>query len=154
MARRAAAGGSGLSAPDDVRPAPSVRAGGTPAFQPRFSAALFEDACMMRAKRLFRMTCAALVAIALPAEQACAQGQDRGPAVLRDAETEQFLQDISAGMAQSAGLTPGALHLYVINDPEINAFVAPLCDQRSRDQRLRRARPDHLYQFGHDRARR
>jgi heat shock protein HtpX len=79
---------------------------------------------MMRAKRLFRTVCAALVAIALPAEQASAQGQDRGPSILRDAETEQFLQDISAGMAQSAGLTPGALHLYVINDPEINAFVA------------------------------
>ena len=79
---------------------------------------------MMRAKRLFRTACAALVAIALPTEQACAQGQERGPSILRDAETEQFLRDISAGMAQSAGLTPGALHLYVINDPEINAFVA------------------------------
>jgi predicted Zn-dependent protease len=79
---------------------------------------------MMRAKRLLRTVCAALVAIALPSEQAWAQSQDRGPSILRDAETEQFLQDLSAGMAKSAGLTPGALHLYVINDPEINAFVA------------------------------
>ena len=79
---------------------------------------------MMRAKRLLRTACAALAVIALPTERACAQSQDRGPSILRDAETEQFLQDISAGMAQSAGLTPGALHLYVINDPEINAFVA------------------------------
>jgi len=78
----------------------------------------------MNAKRFLRMACAALAAVSMPAEQAFAQSQDRGPAILRDAETEQFLQDISAAMAQSAGLTPGALHLYVINDPEINAFVA------------------------------
>jgi predicted Zn-dependent protease len=79
---------------------------------------------MIPPRRLFRIACAALVAFALPAEQACAQSQDQGPSILRDAETEQFLQDISAGMAVSAGLTPGALKLYVINDPEINAFVA------------------------------
>lgn len=79
---------------------------------------------MIRSRRLFRIACAALVAFALPAEQACAQSQNQGPSILRDAETEQFLADISAGMAVSAGLTPGALKLYVINDPEINAFVA------------------------------
>jgi predicted Zn-dependent protease len=78
---------------------------------------------MISPKRLFRTACATLLAVALPGEQAWAQ-QDRGPSILRDAETEQFLQDISAGMAKSAGLSPGALHLYVINDPEINAFVA------------------------------
>lgn len=72
--------------------------------------------------RLLRIACASLVACALPAEQALAQ--DAGPSILRDAETEQFLQDIAAPMAVSAGLSPGALKLYVINDPEINAFVA------------------------------
>ena len=44
--------------------------------------------------------------------------------VLRDAETEAFLQDIAAPMAKSAGLAPGALKLALIGDPEINAFVA------------------------------
>jgi len=77
---------------------------------------------MKSPKRLFRTVCAALVAVALPSGQVLAQ--DRGPSILRDAETEQFLKDISAPMAASAGLSPGALKLYVINDPEINAFVA------------------------------
>ena len=77
---------------------------------------------MIQPTRLFRIACAALVALALPVNQVCAQ--DRGPSVLRDAETEQFLQDIAAPMAAASGLSPGALKLFVINDPEINAFVA------------------------------
>jgi predicted Zn-dependent protease len=44
--------------------------------------------------------------------------------VLRDAETEKFLVDISAGLAKSAGLQPGALKLYLVGDNSINAFVA------------------------------
>jgi predicted Zn-dependent protease len=77
---------------------------------------------MIPPRRLFRFVCSVLVAFALSAGEISAQS--RGPSILRDAETEQFLRDISAGMAASAGLTPGALKLYVINDPEINAFVA------------------------------
>src|SRR4051812_36593570 len=77
---------------------------------------------MLSSRRLIRTACAALLSLAVPAQQLCAQSG--GPALLRDAETEQFLADISAPMAVSAGLTPGALKLYVINDPEINAFVA------------------------------
>lgn len=50
--------------------------------------------------------------------------QDAGPQILRDTETEQFLADISAPMAKSAGLAPGSLKVVLINDPEINAFVA------------------------------
>jgi predicted Zn-dependent protease len=91
-------------------------------FQAPFSVTRLERETMLRARRLFRIACVALLAIVLPVEQVCAQ--DSGPSILRDAETEQFLQDISAGMAASAGLTPGSLKLYVINDPEINAFVA------------------------------
>ncbi|UAK23978.1 M48 family metalloprotease [Sphingomonas nostoxanthinifaciens] len=60
----------------------------------------------------------ALVMLLVGARPALAQE------VLRDAETEQFLQDISAGMAKSAGLSPGALKLVLVRDPEINAFVA------------------------------
>lgn len=44
--------------------------------------------------------------------------------ILRDAETEAFLADISAPLAKAAGLGPGALQVLLINDPEINAFVA------------------------------
>ncbi|MDH7640810.1 M48 family metalloprotease [Sphingomonas oryzagri] len=50
--------------------------------------------------------------------------QDGDPQILRDTETEQFLADISAPLAKSAGLAPGALKVVLINDPEINAFVA------------------------------
>ena len=49
---------------------------------------------------------------------------DDGPQVLRDTETEAFLNDISAPLAKSAGLAPGALKVVLLQDPEINAFVA------------------------------
>lgn len=49
---------------------------------------------------------------------------DEGPQVLRDTETEAFLDDISAPLAKSAGLAPGALKVVLLQDPEINAFVA------------------------------
>ncbi len=77
---------------------------------------------MTSTRRILHSVCAALIAVTLPAEQACAQ--ERGPAILRDAETEKFLEDITAPMAAAAHLSPGAVKLYVINDPEINAFVA------------------------------
>ena len=50
--------------------------------------------------------------------------QDADQQILRDTETEAFLQDIAAPMAKSAGLSPGALKVVLINDSEINAFVA------------------------------
>lgn len=70
--------------------------------------------------RKLRFACAALVTLTLVADPVLAQS----PAVLRDAETEQFLQDITAPMAVSAGLSPNAVKLVLINDPSINAFVA------------------------------
>ncbi len=50
--------------------------------------------------------------------------QDTDPQILRDTETERFLADLSAPLAKSAGLAPGALQVVLINDSEINAFVA------------------------------
>jgi predicted Zn-dependent protease len=44
--------------------------------------------------------------------------------ILRDAETEQFMRDIAEPLAGSSGLGQGALRLWLINDPSINAFVA------------------------------
>ena len=67
-------------------------------------------------------TIAALLAAALLIEPVLAQSN--GPAILRDAETEHFLEQISAPMAASAGLSSGALKLLLVGDPEINAFVA------------------------------
>jgi len=65
-----------------------------------------------------RVGIAALVAAMLVAEPVAAQS------VLRDAETEKFLEDISAPMAKAAGLQPGALKVVLVGDPSINAFVA------------------------------
>jgi len=70
-----------------------------------------------RFSRFLAFAFAAFVAM-VGAQSASAQ------AVLRDAETEKFLADISAGVAKSAGLQPGALKLYLVGDNSINAFVA------------------------------
>lgn len=70
-----------------------------------------------RFPRLLALAATTVVAL-VSAQAASAQ------AVLRDAETEKFLSDISGGMAKSAGLQPGALKLYLIGDNSINAFVA------------------------------
>ena len=44
--------------------------------------------------------------------------------VLRDAETEAFLDEISAPLIEAAGLEPGNVDIVLIADPSINAFVA------------------------------
>ena len=62
---------------------------------------------------------AGLIALCtLAAEPAAAQS------VLRDAETEAFLDEISAPLIEAAGLEPGNVDVVLINDPSINAFVA------------------------------
>lgn len=61
----------------------------------------------------------ALFALAvLVAQPAAAQS------ILRDAETEAFLDEISAPLIEAAGLEPGNVDVVLINDPSINAFVA------------------------------
>ncbi|MCW3798271.1 M48 family metalloprotease [Sphingomonas sp. BN140010] len=44
--------------------------------------------------------------------------------ILRDSETEQLFDDISKPLIQAAGLDPRSVKVVMINDPEINAFVA------------------------------
>lgn len=73
---------------------------------------------MTRLAHPLRIALAVLVSLLMAIEPVSAQE------ILRDAETEQFLQTISAGMAKSAGLQPGALKLVLVGDEEINAFVA------------------------------
>src|SRR5690606_3596696 len=46
------------------------------------------------------------------------------PTILRDAETEQLLQDMVDPLAEAAGLQPGAVEVVLVSDPSINAFVA------------------------------
>ncbi|MBU3078310.1 M48 family metalloprotease [Sphingomonas quercus] len=71
--------------------------------------------------RLLRGAVALILSLVLAAEPVLAQG---GPSVLRDTETESFLRDISEPLAVAAGLAPGHLQVVLLNDPEINAFVA------------------------------
>jgi len=44
--------------------------------------------------------------------------------VLRDAETEALLREISRPLVEAAGLQPENVRIVLIHDPEINAFVA------------------------------
>jgi predicted Zn-dependent protease len=55
---------------------------------------------------------------ALAANNASAQS------LIRDAEIEQTLRTFSTPIFRSAGLTPENVHIFIINDPAINAFVA------------------------------
>jgi len=68
--------------------------------------------------RVFACLVALVAALSLGLSPAAAQS------ILRDAETEAFLDDISAPLAEAAGLEPGNLDIILVNDPSINAFVA------------------------------
>ena len=61
----------------------------------------------------------AFVALTLASAQPVA-----AQSILRDAETEAFLRDISEPLVEAAGLEPGNVDIVLINDPSVNAFVA------------------------------
>ena len=44
--------------------------------------------------------------------------------LLRDTETEDMLNSYEAPLAKAAGLQPGDVHMYLVGDPEVNAFAA------------------------------
>lgn len=48
----------------------------------------------------------------------------RAQSILRDAETEALLRDVSRPLIQAAGLQPENVRVVIIGNPEINAFVA------------------------------
>ncbi len=49
---------------------------------------------------------------------------DSGPSVLRDTETEALFRDASRPLIEAAKLDPDSVKVVLLNDPEINAFVA------------------------------
>lgn len=63
-----------------------------------------------------------LLALLVPLRPLLAQGA--GPQILRDTETERYLDALAAPLAKSAGLAPGALDIVLVQDNSINAFVA------------------------------
>ena len=72
----------------------------------------------LRPRGLLRAVVAMLVALSMTAQPIAAQS------ILRDAETEAFLKEISAPLVAAAGLQPGNVDIVLIGDKEINAFVA------------------------------
>lgn len=59
---------------------------------------------------------AGLFALAAPAARAAS--------LIRDAEIEATLKRLSYPMIRAAGLNPGRVNIYIVDDPEPNAFVA------------------------------
>jgi len=52
------------------------------------------------------------------------QDQDAGPSVLRDTETELMFKKMAEPLIVAGGLDPRSVNVVLLNDPEINAFVA------------------------------
>jgi predicted Zn-dependent protease len=68
--------------------------------------------------RLARLLMVALLLAFAAAQPAAAQS------VLRDSETELLFRDVSSPLITAAGLDPKSTQVVLLNDPEINAFVA------------------------------
>jgi predicted Zn-dependent protease len=73
--------------------------------------------------RLARLLMLALMLSTLAVRPAFAQA-DSGPSVLRDTETELLFKQMSTPLIVAAGLDPRSVNVVLLNDPEINAFVA------------------------------
>ena len=72
----------------------------------------------VRLSRLVQLLMLGLVLFFAAARPAAAQS------LLRDSETELLFKDISDPLIEAAGLDPKSVKVVLINDPEINAFVA------------------------------
>ncbi|MDE2303269.1 MAG: M48 family metalloprotease [Sphingomonadales bacterium] len=73
---------------------------------------------MLRLFKPLARCAAAVAALALCAAPAAAQE------ILRDAETEALLHDLASPLITAAGLDPNNVDIVLVNDPEINSFVA------------------------------
>jgi predicted Zn-dependent protease len=81
---------------------------------------------------MIRKMTSVLVGLAMAFTSAVAPGfaaskkKDTGPALplIRDAEIEGLLRLYSRPIFKAAGLNPSAVHVYIINNNKINAFVA------------------------------
>jgi predicted Zn-dependent protease len=72
-------------------------------------------------RMLFRTLCLVAAASLVTLEHAVAQDQ---LSFLRDAEIESTIRTFATPVWKAAGLDPQAIHIYIINDPALNAFVA------------------------------
>jgi predicted Zn-dependent protease len=77
----------------------------------------------LRKKSLKLTTLTTVVALVLAPMAALAQ-ENRGPPVLRDAETEQLLRDYTRPILRAAGMEKQNIQMVIINQSVFNAFVA------------------------------
>ena len=74
--------------------------------------------------RVVRMVMLAIMLGMSAVRPAYAQQRDSGPSILRDTETERLFKDMARPLIVAAGLDPNSVSVVLLNDPEINAFVA------------------------------
>lgn len=70
-------------------------------------------------RALLRVACVVLLGVMVALRPVAAQGIS----VLRDAETERLLQDLSKPLIEAAGLRPENVDIVLVNDQSMNAFV-------------------------------
>jgi predicted Zn-dependent protease len=73
--------------------------------------------------RFARLMMMALILATVAVRPAYAQ-DDSGPSVLRDSETELLFKDVARPLIKAGNLDPNSVNVVLLNDPEINAFVA------------------------------
>jgi predicted Zn-dependent protease len=74
--------------------------------------------------RLVRLLMLALALAATSWQPAFADGEESGPQILRDTETEALFKDMARPLIVAGGLDPRSVNIVLLNDSEINAFVA------------------------------
>ncbi|MGH6855144.1 MAG: M48 family metalloprotease [Aestuariivirga sp.] len=75
-------------------------------------------------RRIFTGLLALAMALATCVPAQAAKQRDRGPSLIRDAEIEGLMRLYTRPIFKAAGINPGSVRVYLINDPRINAFVA------------------------------
>jgi predicted Zn-dependent protease len=73
---------------------------------------------------LVRRAAALCLVAAVAAPASTAQSQGRGISLVRDTEIEDILADGAEPILRAAGLEPANVNIYLVNDPELNAFVS------------------------------
>lgn len=77
--------------------------------------------------RWFRRAVALLVVtalVALPSHPPAEAAGNKGPSIIRDAEIESTIREFSDPIFAAAGLDTSAVHVYLLDVDDINAFVA------------------------------
>ena len=76
----------------------------------------------LRVKFVLKIVCLLLATSIVLVQQAAAD--DDSPNLIRDVETETMLRTFEMPVWHAAGLDPNALHFYIVQDPQLNSFVA------------------------------